>query len=73
LVVASRRVEVGQQYRSITASGAVMGPVWTVTRIFRPWPTSFEHVRLECDEKVPRSMTFATSVLADRTRFVRVP
>jgi hypothetical protein len=68
----SRRIEIGQQYRAVNAAGVGTALIWTVTKVFRPWLGGFEHVCLQSSETHSRSMTFATSVIADKTRFARV-
>jgi hypothetical protein len=69
---AGRRVEIGQRYRAVSAVGAGAALVWTVTKVFRPWPGGLEHVCLQSIETHSRSMTFAASVIADKARFARV-
>ena len=66
-----RRIEIGQHYRTVNAAGAEIGLIWAVTKIFKPWHGGFEHVCLQSIETYSRSMTFATSVIADKARFVR--
>lgn len=68
----TRRVEIGQHYRDVNAVGAGAALTWIVTKVFRPWQGGFEHICLQSIESHTRSMTFATSVIADKARFTRV-
>ncbi|HYM31912.1 MAG TPA: hypothetical protein VEU47_11460 [Candidatus Cybelea sp.] len=68
---ANRGLEIGQRYRTVSSAGVASGPVWVVTKVFRPWHGGFEHVCLESEESQTRSMTFAATVIADKRRFVR--
>jgi hypothetical protein len=68
-VVASKTVEVGQRYRIVRAGG-VRSAVWEVTRVFMPWQGGFEHACIKDIDGPGETMTLATSVIADKKRFV---
>jgi hypothetical protein len=68
-VAASKTVEVGQRYR-IVRVGGVPSALWEVTRVFMPWPGGFEHACIKSVDGLAGTMTLATSVIADKTRFV---
>jgi hypothetical protein len=63
-------VEIGQRYRIIRAGGAP-STLWEVTKVYLPWQGGFEHACLKRVDGLSESMTLATSVIADKTRFVR--
>jgi len=65
----NRQIEAGQRYR-IVAPGGVPSGVWEVTRIFRPWDGGIEHVCIKSIAGRSATMTLATSVIADKSRFV---
>ena len=67
---AGGKVETGQRYRVVRAGGAP-STVWEVVRIYRPWPGGFEHACLKSVDGSAETMTLATSVVADKKRFVR--
>jgi hypothetical protein len=69
-VSAGVQVEIGQRYRVVRASGAP-STVWEVVRIFRPWREGFEHACLKGVDGSTQTMTLATSVIADKKRFLR--
>ena len=69
-MVASKAVEVGQRYRIVRAGGAP-STVWEVVRIYQPWQGGFEHACLKSVDGTAETMTLATSVIADKKRFVR--
>jgi len=71
-VAGIRAVEVGQRYRIVRATGAPLSTVWEVVRIFVPWRDGFEHACLKTVGDQGETMTLATSVIADKTRFIRV-
>lgn len=64
------QVEIGQRYR-IVRSGGARSTVWEVVRIYRPWQGGFEHACLKSVDGSAGTMTLATSVIADKKRFVR--
>jgi hypothetical protein len=76
VVVASKPVEVGQRYRILGASGVpvVVGAgglalaLWAVTRVFMRG--GIEHACIKNLTGRPETMTLATSVIADKSRFV---
>ncbi len=76
-MVASKTVEVGQRYRILGASGVpfVVGAgglafaIWEVTSVFMR--AGIEHARIKNLTGRSETMTLATSVLADKNRFVR--
>jgi hypothetical protein len=76
VVVASKPVEVGQRYRILGASGVpvVVGAgglalaLWEVTRVFMRG--DIEHACIKNLTGRPETMTLATSVIADKSRFV---
>jgi hypothetical protein len=69
-VVAGGQIETGQRYRVVRVGGAP-STVWEVLRIYRPWPGCFEHACLKSVDGSAGTMTLATSVVADKKRFVR--
>jgi hypothetical protein len=66
----SRQVEIGQRYRIVRAGG-VLSTLWEVTKVYLPWEGGFEHACLKSVDGLSGTMTLATSVIADKTRFVR--
>jgi hypothetical protein len=70
-VTASRKVEIGQRYRTVRAGGTPLPTVWEVVKVFQPWQNGFEHACLKCVGDQAGTMTLATSVISDKTRFVR--
>ena len=68
-VVASKPVEVGQRYRMIRAGGVPSG-LWEVTRVYMPWYGGIEHACIKSLAGRSETMTLATSVIADKSRFV---
>jgi hypothetical protein len=68
-VAASKPVEVGQQYRMIRAGG-VTSDLWEVTRVYMPWYGGIEHACIKSIVGRSETMTLATSVIADKSRFV---
>ena len=71
-VTSNHRVEVGQRYRTASVPGGRLPTVWLVVEIYRPWRDGFEHARLKSDNERAETMTLATSVVADKARFIRV-
>jgi hypothetical protein len=70
-VTSSGQVEVGQHYRT-AATGSASPTVWQVVGIYFPWPGGFQHARLKSVDDRAETMTLAVSVVADKTRFVRI-
>jgi hypothetical protein len=70
-VVGGRKVEIGQRYRIVRAGFVVQSTEWEVVKVFMPWPGSLEHARLKSVIDHAETMTLATSVITDKTRFVR--
>jgi hypothetical protein len=70
VVSAGGQVETGQRYRVVRPRGAPT-TVWEVVRIYLPWPGGFEHACLKSVDGSAETMTLATSVVADKQRFVR--
>jgi hypothetical protein len=70
-VVASRQVEVGQRYRTVRVGGGPSPTVWEVVTVYIPWEGGFEHAGLKSVDGSAGTMTLATSVVADKRRFVR--
>jgi hypothetical protein len=68
-VVASKTVEVGQRYR-IVREGGVPSGLWEVTRVYMPWYGGIEHACIKSIAGRSETMTLATSVIADKSRFV---
>jgi hypothetical protein len=64
-------VEVGQRYRTVRAGGGSSSTVWEVVEVYVPWEGGFEHARLKSVDGSAGTMTLATSVVADKKRFVR--
>jgi len=71
-VISSQQVEVGQHYRTTRAQGSPLPTVWRVVRVYMPWPGGWEHACLKSVDDRAETMTLGTSVLADKTRFIRV-
>jgi len=69
-VVAIKQVEVGQRYRIVRAGGGPALTVWEVVEVYVPWRGGFEHARLKSADGSAATMTLASSVVADKTRFV---
>ena len=65
------KIEVGQRYRIIRNGGAPLRVVWEVVKVFVPWQDGLEHARLQSVNDRGGTMIFATSVIADKARFVR--
>ncbi len=65
-MVAIKQVEVGQRYRIVSAGGGPALTVWEVVEIYVPWRGGFEHA----PDGSAGTMTLASSVVADKTRFV---
>lgn len=63
-----KQAEVGQRYR-IVAPGGVPG-LWEVTRVYTPWYGGLEHACIKSIAGRSETMTLATSVIADKKRFV---
>ena len=70
-MTASRQVEIGQRYRTVRAEGGHLPTVWEVVKIYRPWQDGNEHACLKSVDGLAGTMTLATSVIADKKRFVR--
>jgi hypothetical protein len=70
-VTSSGHVEVGQRYRT-AATGGASPTVWHVVGIYLPWPGGFQHTRLKSVDERAETMTLSVSVVADKTRFVRI-
>jgi hypothetical protein len=68
-VAAHKTVEVGQRYR-IVAPGGVPSGIWEVTRVYMPWYGGIEHACIKSVAGRAETMTLATSVIADKKRFV---
>jgi hypothetical protein len=68
-VAAHKTVEVGQRYR-IVAPGGVPSGIWEVTRVYMPWYGGIEHACIKSVAGRSETMTLATSVIADKKRFV---
>ena len=64
-------VEVGQRYRTVRAGGGPSSTVWEVVEVYVPWEGGFEHARLKSIDGSAGTMTLATSVVADKKRFMR--
>jgi hypothetical protein len=45
--------------------------VWEVVEVYVPWEGGFEHARLKSVDSSAGTMTLASSVVADKSRFVR--
>jgi hypothetical protein len=73
MVTRSQSVEIGQRYRMVGAGGGPQWNIWEVVKVFLPWEGGFEHVRLKSVGSQAATMTLATSVVADRTRFALAP
>jgi hypothetical protein len=71
-VISSRQVDVGNRYRTAGGEGGPLPTVWQVVRTYTPWSGGFEHACLKSDDARAETMTLATSVVADKTRFVRI-
>lgn len=65
----NRRIEVGQRYRMIRVGG-VTSDLWEVTRVYVPWYGGIEHACIKSITGRSETMTLATSVIADKKRFV---
>ena len=68
-MVARKTVEVGQRYRIVVPGGVPSG-LWKVTRIYMPWYGGIEHACIKSLAGRSETMTLATSVIADKSRFV---
>jgi hypothetical protein len=68
-VATNRTVEVGQRYRIVRAGG-LPSAVWEVTRVYVPWLGGFEHACIKSVDGLAGTMTLATSVITDKTRFI---
>jgi hypothetical protein len=68
-VLRAKTVGVGQRYR-IVAPGGVPASLWEVTRIYMPWYGGIEHACIKSIAGRSETMTLATSVIADKKRFV---
>ena len=66
-----RVVEVGQWYRLVRPGGGHPLTVWEVVKVYVPWQGGFEHACLKSTDGSGGTMTLATSVVADKRRFVR--
>ena len=64
-------IEVGQRYRTVRAGGGPSSTVWEVVEVYVPWEGGFEHARLKGVDGSAGTMTLATSVVADKKRFMR--
>jgi hypothetical protein len=69
-VSASRQVEIGQRYRTVRAGGGPSPTVWEVVKVYMPWQGGFEHACIKSIAGLSETMTLATSVIADKNRFV---
>ena len=58
-----------QRYR-IVAPGGVPAGLWEVTRVYMPWHGGIEHACIKSIAGRSETMTLATSVIADKKRFV---
>jgi hypothetical protein len=65
------QVEVGQRYRIVRAGGTATLTIWEVVEVYVPWEGGFEHARLKSVDSSAGTMTLASSVVADKSRFVR--
>ena len=65
----NRRIEVGQRYRIVVPGGVPAG-LWQVTRVYMPWYGGIEHACIKSIAGRSETMTLATSVIADKSRFV---
>jgi hypothetical protein len=65
------QIATGQRYRMVGAGGRPQWNMWEVIKVFLPWESGFEHVRLKSVGNQAETMTLAASVIVDRTRFVR--
>jgi hypothetical protein len=65
----NRQIEARQRYRIVAPGGAPSG-IWEVTRVFMPWYGGFEHACIKSIAGRSETMTLATSVIADKTRFL---
>ena len=68
-MAAHKTVAVGQRYR-IVAPGGVPSGIWEVTRVYMPWYGGIEHACIKSVAGRSETMTLATSVIADKKRFV---
>jgi hypothetical protein len=68
-MVARKTAEIGQRYRIVAPGGASSG-LWEVTRVYLPWDGGFEHACIKSIAGRSETVTLATSVIADRSRFV---
>jgi hypothetical protein len=50
---------------------AAHNSIWEVTNVYLPWQGGFEHACLKSIGGLSETMTLATSVITDKTRFVR--
>ena len=66
----SRQVVIGQRYRTVRSGGGPLPTVWEVVTIYRPWHDGIEHACLKSADG-SGTMTLATSVIADKKRFLR--
>ena len=64
---ASRQVEIGQRVR---AGGGPSPTVWEVVKVYMLWQDGFEHACIKSIAGLSETMTLATSVIADKKRFV---
>jgi len=52
-------------------TGVSTGRAATKSKVYLPWQDGFEHTCLKSVDRGAETMTLATSVTADKTRFVR--
>jgi hypothetical protein len=65
------QIVMGQRYRTVRAGGGPLPTVWEVVTVYRPWHDGLEHACLKSVDGSAGTMTLATSVIADKKRFVR--
>jgi hypothetical protein len=68
-MAARKTIEVGQRYRLIRAGG-VTSDLWEVTWVYMPPYGGIEHACIKSIAGRSETMTLATSVIADKSRFV---
>jgi hypothetical protein len=70
-VMTGGEVGVGQRYRLVRSSGGPPLTVWVVVKVYVPWQNGIKHGCLKSVDGSGGTMTLATSVIADKKRFVR--
>jgi hypothetical protein len=68
-VAARKKPEIGQRYR-IVGAGGLPSSLWEVTRVYLPWQGGLEHACIKSITGLSETMTLATSVIANKSRFV---